>query len=410
MRIRNKKELYKLFKEIIIYNIYIISVKFKMKVFFVNMIDEARRVGIEKGIKTQTMNVYITKFKRLVNEHLSKEKYESEDYRILLYPSLLEKEFLNNIDSDYEKISILNSLMKILEFNNINLGWTGEYQKMIKRYNDNKVLISANDNERKNYISYEDIEKKRDEYYDMLINEFTVNDIYYIILALYTYIPPLRSEDYCNTVLYFNYHEVPEDERKENYLCLTNNVLVIKNGKTSDVHGPRVLNVPKNLCYQLKLFKIKSNSKYVICNKSGDKLSSAYFTKLSNDAIGKKVSSSMMRKIYVSKKIIDENKNAKDRIEIAKQMGHTVNTQMNSYGKFSNDLHQDKNNDSDKVKSDISKIFNITSKLNMTYNLLCHVDEDEDITYKKSRLKEYYIDVYKTQLNELKLLMNTIQT
>lgn len=348
---------------------------------YTDVLEKSLRKSQELNINEKSYNIYRTKFLRLVRECFKGVFVSFNSIEIIeKICDFLDKSGIGN----YEKIGMLNGTMKILRLAEIDINnLVIVAKKKINEYNENNVLIKANVKETENYMSMEEIEKKRDEIKKTLTKYFTLNDIYYVLLSLYTYLPPLRSEDYCRTVLCFNKEENPEEYIS--YLCLKSKKLHIAQGKTFGKHGERIIDVPDELVYTLKMFKIKSNSKYVICAKNGSRVSSAYFTKLFNEATGKKISSSMMRKIYVSDEIIDKNKKAVDRIKTAKIMGHSVGTQTNSYGKFSENLHGEEKKETNDEKIKNMTIIELNYKIaNMQSQLIEMINTLENL---KSEIK-----------------------
>lgn len=214
--------------------------------------------------------------------------------------------------------------------------WNKEFNTLAKVVDESRELAKANPVETENHLSMKELEDLRDSIEKSRTAEFSKFDVQYVLLCLYTMMPPLRSQDYCNSNLYYNSDEV--DEKGTNYLCLTKKVLQLNDHKTVATHGPRTVAIPSQLIKVLKEFKKKSESKWVICTVKKEQFTHCNFTHFFNATTGKKISSSMIRKIYLSEKN-DGDFQAEARKETAKIMGHTCFTAMTKYTKFSTRLH-----------------------------------------------------------------------
>jgi len=195
----------------------------------------------------------------------------------------------------------------------------------------------ASKKEKDNRIEISEIEAMRDEYKEKLTDKFKTCDMYYLLCSLYTYIPPLRSQDYYSSVI----KTETTDTDKENYYDIETKKLVLNKYKTSTVHGKRIIDIPDVLAEIIKNFHDKSDSPYLICTRTGSQLDSNSFQKSVKRCLKHSVSSSMMRKIFISSKI-DSGMTATERQENARIMGHSVNTQQGLYSKFSDVLHPDR--------------------------------------------------------------------
>lgn len=293
-----------------------------------------------KNIKENTMKTYIYNFKRLVKMcDIEDGEYDSDNTinKVIKYC----KEQTNGMCN-----SLLNSYLKCLKVltETVNEDIEKKIMNIIKEnYNNSLVLSEANEKEKNNYIKIEDIIKIREKHKNNLTDDFKKEDIYYVLLCLYTMLPPLRSQDYYNSYLYED--STKEDElNNKNYLCLKKKQLIINDSKTSKHYGTKIIDLSEELIQILNNFKNKSKSKYVLCSIKGNKILSNNFPRLFNEALeGKKISSSMMRKTYVSDNVIDKNIDVDKRKEISKIMGHSINTQINTYSKFSKTMHYDPN-------------------------------------------------------------------
>jgi hypothetical protein len=243
------------------------------------------------------------------------------------------------------KIGHLIAWRKICELKNI-VGDMSPILKMLRRYNDDQMFKEATHNELKNKINIKYIEKMRDQYKQKINDDFTINDVYHLLCSLYTYMLPLRSEDYYNTLIMESngsFLDFDRDISQINYYDPIKKQLFLNHYKTSKSHGQRVIDIPDILHDIIMEFHHKSKSPYLVCSTKSNPLSSVSFTITFKRCLKKDVSSSMIRKCFISDKM-DNGMNADDRKKAAKIMGHTVCTQMTTYSKFSDALHPDKDN------------------------------------------------------------------
>ena len=170
--------------------------------------------------------------------------------------------------------------------------------------------------------------------------------LYYILCCFYSMMPILRSEDYFNTYLFLDASK--EETANKNYLDLATKRLVISQYKTAESHGIREIQISDKLAKILTDYKNDLNFSFLVCSPTGHQLVSSSFNRLSNECVD--LSSSMMRKIYVSSEVIDKNVSINKKKEIAHIMGHSVNKKANTYSKFSKLLHTDNANVEDLLK------------------------------------------------------------
>jgi hypothetical protein len=181
------------------------------------------------------------------------------------------------------------------------------------------------DSQEKNWIEWSDVLSKQKELKELKDKSF--NDyLNYLVLSLYTLIPPRRNE-------YSKVLVVPSskglDEHK-NYLDLAKGQFILGDFKTVKSKGIQMLDVPDNLMEIVNGFlklrgikKIKKNESVPLLVDSDNKplTASNAITRILNNIFHKKIGASMLRHIFVSDKFGDEDN---ERKEVAEQMGHSV--------------------------------------------------------------------------------------
>jgi len=181
---------------------------------------------------------------------------------------------------------------------------------------------------------YPKVKKTFEELEEQLTEEFNPKiDIPYIALGFFVFLPPLRAQDYVNTMLMNK-----TNKEGQNYINLKEGVMVINEYKTVKKYGTRKILLPPPLLEILKDYKKKSNTKWLIPKMYGEKnepMSVSSFTHLLNRTLDEKISTTELRRAYVSQEVINNDMKGKERKKTAKTMGHSVATQNEIYSKYS---------------------------------------------------------------------------
>ena len=188
----------------------------------------------------------------------------------------------------------------------------------IEKYNTETNKQEKNEKQKENWMTAEQIENIYDNMEsnvkplwkkkDLSIKELMkIQD--FVILSLFTLIPPRRSLDYVE----FKINNI--DTNKDNYI--KGNSLVFNTYKTSTQKGQQTIKIPKELKSLLtKYIKLISDkSDYLLFNNKIEQLSIPNFTLRLNKIFGKKVSVNMLRHIYLSEKHADNLKDMKQDFE-----------------------------------------------------------------------------------------------
>lgn len=217
------------------------------------------------------------------------------------------------------------------------------YDEMIKL---NKELKSEQETgikseaQKKNWIGEESLEEIKTRYqkaFDKLKNEKELTETQfdmltrYVVLSLYTLIPPRRNKDYQNMYLIKGTKAVDD---KHNYLDMTNKEFIFNDFKTKKSEGQQTFDIPENLMAILEVYAKfhplidKGEKKYdvpFLVNYEGVPIGTTNeMTRLLNKIFQKKVGSTMLRHVYLSNKYGNiKEEMAKD----AKAMAHNVSMQ-----------------------------------------------------------------------------------
>lgn len=194
------------------------------------------------------------------------------------------------------------------------------------------------DKQEMNWAKWEDVIKKRDEMEEKLPTSKTKlmslpmwnNMLSYVILCLYTMIPPRRNLDYQNLYVVKKWNDKMDDSK--NYYDLATHKLIFNKYKTSKAHGRQEIDISDNkeLRAAMDLFihfhpeRKKPEYRFLV-NMDGSALTSINsITRILNKIFGKNIGSTMLRHVYLSDKYkMDMGEMKKD----AEAMGHNLSTQ-----------------------------------------------------------------------------------
>ena len=157
----------------------------------------------------------------------------------------------------------------------------------------------------------------------------------YLVGLLYTELPPVRL-DYSNMLLISEPDYKKLKEKDKNYLVLVSRnkkYFSLGSYKTEDKYGVHIIDIPSIVNSVINKFLQHNTSGYFLVNTQRNVLTDNGLTKLLNKifaATGKKISSTMIRHIYLSEKYDARND---DMEKDAAAMLHSVGTQQNVYVK-----------------------------------------------------------------------------
>lgn len=307
------------------------------------------------NLKESSLQLYVKLLER------SKKIVDSDNYDFLQNPKEVQKKLSEYVPAGSNKpmvyTSVRNTLIPIMIFleatnkDHKNNEILKEYKAMIdeynKQYQKSQQGKKIEGRQKENMINKEELnelmshlDKKVDMFYKKKqIGELKPNELSQIRAWIFFHILTILPTrlDYDNMILINQrtYRSLKsKKELKENYLVKSKSELKFSfnNYKTSTVYGENLQIIPKAL-------KLKIN-KYIRLNdyKIGDVIFpitrnaiSSLLTKTSLSIIKKRVSSQILRKFYVSSKY--SNEISKEQIKDAGLMGHSINTQQETYNK-----------------------------------------------------------------------------
>ena len=207
-----------------------------------------------------------------------------------------------------------------------------EYQSVMnsvmKTVNDNYKNQKMNEKQKENWISIDEIKEK----YNVLsadanlmlnkkkiLNENVMMEFLLMSFLSGVIMPPRRSLDYSEMKIR-NF-----DTKTDNYY--KGNKFYFNKYKTVKTYGIQSLEIPKELNNVLKKWIKLNENDYMIYSSNGNKFTPPQITRTLNKIFGKKISTSMLRHIYLTDVYKDIPKINKME-NLADQMGHSVSTAM----------------------------------------------------------------------------------
>lgn len=176
--------------------------------------------------------------------------------------------------------------------------------------------------EKANFIGWNQVIKLRDSRKER-IGQSDYDHMMYVVLCLYTMLPPQRGQVYYNC--YIN-----RDVDGSNAIEIRDgrSMLVVRQHKTMRAYGEILLDINNELRDVLMQWYPRCiDGKLLSCG------SSTAFTNLMYNIFGQKISTDMLRKIYVTENVRNGNLSIIEREALARKMGHSLSTQEFMYNK-----------------------------------------------------------------------------
>lgn len=288
------------------------------------------------NLRDITIRTYVSKIDKFLNKNDINNPQESIKYLHLNYSKKTVKSFLIAL-----KV-YLNALgEKELE---------EQYGKEMKRLND---IIQNEDlqhiptkKERENMVTKKEItdliESLKEKFQKLALKRdaFTYFEIYkrYLVLNLYHLIPPLRN-DFIGCEVYEDTLSLQDMEK--NYIFLKDKKLVLNRYKTRNTYGTgNTVELPQELVDIIRRWieirniirpEIK-NVKELLLTQDFAPMKQVNLTQFLNRIFGKNVSTTMLRKSYLSEKY-PVTTTGEEMKKDAKSMTHSVSTQQTTYRK-----------------------------------------------------------------------------
>jgi len=298
------------------------------------------------NISKNTIKSYYSRIINLIKK-LNIDNFDLLDF-INKKDEIIEFIYKNN-ENISVRITIISAILYLLNYFENNKNYISEdklndtriyYKNKISLLRDtNKINLMNNDNNKddktnENWISYSELTDIFNKYYDKYINIINdkktvkINDYYdiqnMVIFSFYILLEPVRSHEIA-TLKYKNY-----DKKTDNFIDIKNKLLVFNDYKTKKSYKTVEIDLKNNdklinLIKSFILFKQKNkfDKDYVFNSNDNTVIDSSQLHKRLNRIIGLKISSSMIRKIWLSE-------NYKDVLENEKKINNSAKNMMNS--------------------------------------------------------------------------------
>lgn len=240
--------------------------------------------------------------------------------------------------SDNTKKSYLISICTILK-NSDKKELYDVYFSLLKDANSKlSVNTAKSKSQEENWLTQDYVNDLREKLKKIVPKKISIKEDYenllnYLLISLYTLTAPRRNIDYC-----LMYVSNDMNDSKKNYLDFKNKKFIFNNYKTSGTYKSIEVDIPDELFDVIKLYlknhiyssklKLKKYDFPFLLNADGAEFTSDKMTKRLNKIFDKKVSSSLLRNIFLTDKYSDVmNELKKDTAE----MSTSVKTALNNY-------------------------------------------------------------------------------
>lgn len=299
----------------------------------------------KKHLKPSSIDIYYTSIRRL------RQMFETNDNNFLKNPAEIDKKLSNQVPTSRRNnmiaiIAFLESINQTHQYNNIIKDYKQRVDVYNQEYAKTQTTGELTGRQVKNMVKKEEIEKLMgvlQKQTDLLkkkasftqLNSFDKSNLrVWLLFNILTVIPTRLDYQQMKLISQSTYKKLKIKEDKGNYLLKKQNELsfVFNDYKTNKIYGENIIPIEnkqlkKKINLYLKLNNYSNND--IIFPLSRNAISTLLNTK-SQEIIGKRVSSQILRKYYVSEKY---NNVSQEQQKDAKNMGHSVGTQQMVYNK-----------------------------------------------------------------------------
>jgi len=231
-----------------------------------------------------------------------------------------------NLNTLKGHISVLGSMLKLL---NVHPEFRKKYSDESTDLNNLQVEKSKKqemtESRSKNFVTQEEIIKKRDEYRQLFMNNKrnVKYNFIYLILSLYTYNAPLRHQYHDAQIV-----DVLPNNEIRNFILVKDHKysIVIKQDKVIRSHGPAIIEFNDDLNKVIKESLEAFPRKYLLSNLKNGKFPlgiQGFNGLLKNVFPNKRVGINIFRSSYITEKYKDPNFTIEGKEILAKNMRHS---------------------------------------------------------------------------------------
>jgi len=264
------------------------------------------------NLSESSLNTYTSTLKNLFYRI-----YENEQFDINKFNDTKNiLKYLEKVEPNKRK-SILSSLYVLT----LNKDYQNQMNNDISSYNENIKMEIKDPKQEQYWITKEELDniyqREKSKALFLLkkknLTQEDLNEIQnYILLSLYTLIPPRRSTDYTEM-------KIKNISPEDNYM--EKNEFVFNKYKTSKFYNQQQEKIPKELMTILKKWLKINQTDYLLFDSKGGKMTPSKLTRKLNKIFDKNISTSALRHFYISNKYQDYIKEKDDLEKDLKAMG-----------------------------------------------------------------------------------------
>lgn len=298
--------------------------------------------------KPSSIKSFTTNIRRLLHEIFNIDKFTLAPFNNYFK---VEK-YILGLEKPSVRQNMIATVNAFLIMNGGNAALISMYEDLFEKINnvarDAQKYAAPTEHEENNLIDWNLVVSLYDIYREKIgtIRKYGLRELReyqkYMILALYTMIPPLRGQEYLDAIILkvvdvpVNYKRIYELTHK-NLFDIKNNKFIVRYHKTFDTHGVKVIDFNQELSNIVEKWVELTGSQILIPNLENEKFNEPMAQTALTELMFRifapnKISTSMLRKIYISDVV--KNMSAAERKKLAKIMGHTLESQEFIYNKF----------------------------------------------------------------------------
>ena len=310
------------------------------------------KINKKRNVKSTTLNAYLLNLNKLLK--LGDLTPSTENLDKLLADSENVMDLLNGKKASTLR-NYLASIVVYLSLDEKNLELVKTYRTLMDTYqkqnNQSYAGNKKSEKQKENWTTISELQKVLGNYKKQLDRDGSLKkdelskkefDLLQKWLVGSLYIgdesnPPLRNDYIMDIVGSKDYDRLDiETKQKNNYLVVknkSNKMFSLGEYKTSQKYGVKEIRVGKKLNTVLNVWLKYNKSKHLILNANGDQITPNSLTKLLIkifEPSGKKISSSMLRSIYISEKFPPQTD---EKTELADLMLHSKEIASEVYAK-----------------------------------------------------------------------------
>jgi hypothetical protein len=252
---------------------------------------------------------------------------------------------IKNVEEKYKKnttfsaviMSIIIYLKAVKASDKLVDYYAEKFIKVKNEINELNICNKKSDKEKENWITQAELKEKIDQLKSSLADEKNIFDIFqqYMVLNLYFLIMPLRN-DYARVKVFSKFNS----SCPGNQIALDKKQLILNEYKTFKFYGEKNIDLPDELVdiisewivIREKIHPELKDRKELLFNLKLTPMNQVNLTMYLNKIFGKKISSSMLRKSFLSEKF-PVNETYQEMEQIAQSMCHSIKEQQTTYRK-----------------------------------------------------------------------------